>query len=301
MVPSADARPAASPSTPATRVPLRAVSELERIAAQGAGKIGAENFPVALRALPRSPRDHLRRAYVFARFVDDVGDEADGDRLALLDAIDQDIHALPEAGAVLTPVSGLLPLLREHGLSVEPLLDLVEANRRDQRVTRYESFDDLLDYCRLSAAPIGRMVLAVAGVDDAGAAARSDTVCAALQVLEHCQDVGEDATAGRVYLPQRDLRAHDVPELDVYAHATSSALRRAIALQVARAEQMLLDGTALVRQLRGWAQLAVLGYVAGGRATAAALRRAEFDVLPRHIAPGKIRTARYAALVAAGG
>jgi squalene synthase HpnC len=273
---------------------------LNQIAVRGASKISAENFPVALRVLPRRVRDHLQRAYVFARFVDDVGDEADGDRLALLDEVDRDVRALPEGNATLAPVSGLLPLVREHGLSIQPLRDLVEANRRDQIVSRYQTFDDLLDYCRLSAAPIGRIVLAVAGVDDRVAVARSDKVCAALQVLEHCQDVGEDAAAGRVYLPQADLRAVGVPDSDLTASTTSPALRGVIALQVGKAERLLAEGIPLVRQLRGWARLAVLGYVAGGRATAAALRRAGYDVLPRHVAPGKLRTARYAALVAVG-
>lgn len=273
---------------------------LNEIAARGARKISAENFPVALRVLPRRVQDHLRRAYVFARFVDDVGDESAGDRLALLDTIDHDVMALPDAAATLAPVRGLLPLVREHGLSIQPLRDLVEANRRDQVVARYRTFDDLLDYCRLSAAPIGRIVLAVAGVSDPVAVARSDKVCAGLQVLEHCQDVGEDAAAGRVYLPESDLFAAGAGDADLRAVTTSPALRGVIAVQVRRAEQLLAEGGPLVRQLRGWARLAVLGYVAGGRATAAALRRADYDVLPRHVAPGKLRTARYAALVVAG-
>jgi squalene synthase HpnC len=273
---------------------------LNQIAARGAQKISAENFPVALRVLPHHFRDHLQRAYVYARFVDDVGDEATGDRLALLDQVDRDVQALPAGEAKLTPVAGLLPLVREHGLSIQPLRDLIEANRRDQLISQYASFDDLLDYCRLSAAPIGRIVLAIADVDDPVAAARSDKVCAALQVLEHCQDVGEDAAAGRVYLPKSDLQAHGVAEQDLRARTTPAALRSVIAVQVGKAEQLLGDGIPLVRQLRGWARVAVLGYVAGGRATAAALRRADYDVLARHIAPGKLRTARYAALVAAG-
>src|SRR5919197_5383561 len=116
---------------------------LNQVAARWASKISAENFPVALRVLPRRVRDHLQRAYVFARFVDDVGDEADGDRLALLDEIDRDVQALPEGRATLAPVKGLAPLVRKHGLSLQPLHDLVEANRRDQTVSSYPAFDDL--------------------------------------------------------------------------------------------------------------------------------------------------------------
>jgi squalene synthase HpnC len=270
------------------------MAQLDSIAADCVRKIGTENYPVAMRVLPRRVREDLRRAYAYARFVDDVGDEASGDRNALLDAVGADLEALPHGAARLAPVRGLAPLVHEHGLPLEPLRDLIEANRLDQQVTRYETFDDLLGYCRLSAAPIGRIVLTLAGVHDPAAVERSDDVCAALQVLEHCQDVGEDAAAGRVYLPARDLRAAGVPEADLRLRNTTPELRRVIAVQVTRSERLLDSGTPLVRQLHGWARLAVTGYVAGGRATAAALKRARYDVLARHVGPTKTTTLRYA-------
>jgi squalene synthase HpnC len=300
MALSSEARPTGSAGASTVVAPDSAMLELRRIADAGAAKISAENFPVALRALPRHVRDDLRRAYGFARFVDDVGDEAAGDRLALLDEIERDVRALEGGTPTLAPVRDLLPLLRQHGLALQPLLDLIEANRRDQRVTRYPTFDDLLEYCRLSAAPVGRIVLAIAHVDDPQAIQRSDQVCAALQVLEHCQDVGEDAARGRVYLPAADLQEARVGEADLLATTTSPQLRRVIACQVARSERMLAEGNALVRQLRGWARLAVLGYVAGGRATAAALRASRYDVLAQHISPSTLSTAQHAALVAVG-
>jgi squalene synthase HpnC len=299
MVLSSDVRPAAQEGAPGAGAPRSLVRELDRIAALGATKITAENFPVALRVLPRHVQEHLRRAYVFARFVDDVGDEADGDRLALLDAVERDVRELADGVPQLAPVRGLMPLVHD-GLALGPLLDLIEANRRDQTVARYATFDDLLDYCGLSAAPVGRIVLAIAHVDDRSAIERSDMVCNALQVLEHCQDVGEDAAAGRVYLPAADLQEAGVREDDLLATTTSPQLRRVIAQQVARAEQLLAEGDALVRQLSGWARLAVLGYVAGGRATATALREAQYDVLGRHVSASKLSTARHAALVAVG-
>lgn len=296
MAPNADARPATPTGTPLAATPGVIVSELDRIAAARLHKINAENFPVALRLLPRGVRDDLRRAYAYARFVDDVGDEAAGDRRALLDAIDRDVLALPHGAATLAPVRDLKPLVDNHGLSVDPLRDLVEANRRDQQVARYETFDDLLAYCRLSAAPIGRIVLTLAGVHDPVAVERSDQVCAALQVLEHCQDVGEDAANGRVYLPAGDLRDAGVADGDLLSRVTTPELRRVIARQVTRSVRLLEPGTALVRQLHGWARLAVLGYVAGGRATAAALKHAQYDVLAGHIGPSRLATLRHAAL-----
>src|SRR3954454_6096802 len=154
---------------------------LSTLAASPLSQQRAENFPVALRVLPRRPRRHLLRVYTFARFVDDVGDTAPGDRLALLDLVADDVRALAAGRATLPPVAGLRPVLEDTELGIGPLLDLVEANRRDQVVTRYDTFADLLDYCALSAAPVGRAVLAIAGVHGHSAVEQqSDAVCAAL-------------------------------------------------------------------------------------------------------------------------
>jgi squalene synthase HpnC len=262
--------------------------------------MSGENFPVALRLLPKPIRDQLARVYVFARFVDDVGDEAAGDRIGLLNAVDADLLLLANSQPTLEPVRGLLPVVRESGLPITPFADLVEANRRDQVQSDYETFEDLLDYCRLSAAPIGRIVLGLAEVTDPGAAERSDRVCAALQILEHCQDVGEDARAGRIYLPGVDRRAAGVTDSDLLAPVTSTAVRRVVAQQVARAETLLTDGIPLVRQLRGWARLAVTGYVAGGRATASALRARDYNVLAQQVRPTTARTVGHAALLVVG-
>ena len=276
------------------------MAELERIAAAALDKINTENFPVAMRVLPARARDHLRRAYTYARFVDDVGDRAAGDRLALLDVVDQDVQQLAGGAPKLAPVRDLAPLVTDDGLSVQPLRDLIEANRRDQLVSRYATFDELLDYCRLSAAPVGRIVLAIAGVSDAAATAESDKVCAALQVLEHCQDVGEDFAAGRVYLPAVDLDRFHVPDADLSEPVTSARLRRVIELETSRAEHLLADGRPLIGRLHRWARLAVIGYVAGGRATVTALRRANYDVLAQQVKPSNLSTVRHAARLAVG-
>jgi squalene synthase HpnC len=267
-----------------------AADALENIAASALDQHASENFPVALRFLPRDVRADLLRVYTFARFVDDVGDRATGDRAALLDQVAADVRSLPAGGAALAPVAGLAPLIATRGLRIEPLLDLVEANRMDQTISRYETFEGLLAYCAKSAAPIGRLVLLIAGQCAELAVSRSDRVCAALQVLEHCQDVREDARAGRVYLPAEELRAAGVGDDDLRAGRTSRPLRRVVATQVDRAEQLLGDGPLLIAMLRGWARLAVSGYVAGGRATVHALRAADYDVVAQEIRPSKPRT-----------
>ena len=264
---------------------------LRELAATALDQHATENFPVALRFLPRDVRADLLRVYTFARFVDDVGDRAPGDRLDLLERVAADVRRLPSGQAELGPVAGLAPLVPGRGLTIEPLLDLVDANRMDQTITRYESFDDLLAYCAKSAAPVGRLVLLIAGERNEHAMQLSDRVCAALQVLEHCQDVREDALAGRIYLPAEELRVAGVRDADLCASGTSRPLRRVVATQVDRAEQLLEDGPLLIAMLRGWARLAVSGYVAGGRATVRALRDADCDVLAQQVRPSKPRTA----------
>jgi squalene synthase HpnC len=231
------------------------------------------------------------RAYSFARFVDDVGDEAPGepgDRLALLDVIDADVRALPSGTAVLPVVRALRPLVDERSTPLAPFLDLIEANRIDQRVHSYPAFSDLLHYCDYSAAPVGRIVLHIAGAATEQNIVDSDAVCNALQVLEHCQDVGEDARVGRVYIPGIELD-------DALATTTGPRVRDAVATHVALARGMLQSGRPLVRRLHGWPRLAIAGFVGGGLATAVALRRADYDVLAGAIRPSKGRTAREAA------
>jgi phytoene/squalene synthetase len=202
--------------------------------------------------------------------------------------IDADVRALPSGTAVLPVVRALRPLVEDSGTPLSPFLDLIEANRIDQRVSKYSSLADLLHYCDYSAAPIGRIVLHIAEAATEQNVAESDSVCNALQVLEHCQDVGEDARAGRVYIPGIQLD-------DALASTTGPTVRVAVATHVALARGMLHPGRALVRRLHGWPRLAIAGFVGGGLATAVALRRAEYDVLARTVRPAKGRTAREAA------
>lgn len=243
----------------------------------------AENFPVALRALPARYRDPLHAAYALARRIDDVGDDPSRSpvsRLDDLDALDAELRSSwPD---------------RAPALPLEPFLDLLAANRYDQTLTRIATYDDLLGYCRLSANPVGRVVLAVFGADAPEAAAWSDDVCTALQILEHCQDVGEDLRdRDRVYLPAEDLDRYGVTEADLRAATASRELRRLVAAEVDRASVLLDSGGPLIRLLRGWARVAVAGYVGGGRATVDALRRCDFDVLAADATPRRRDVARH--------
>ncbi|MFF0306498.1 squalene synthase HpnC [Streptosporangium sp. NPDC004379] len=254
-------------------------------------KTHGENFPVAALVLPRDIRRHLLSVYGFARFVDDAGDEGRvRDPLRLLDEVDADLGLL-YAGRLprLPVVRTLAPLVEARAVPAEPFHRLVEANRRDQTVGRYGTFKDLLAYCELSANPVGHIVLHVFGLATAGRMALSDRVCTALQIVEHCQDVGEDHARGRVYLPEEDLRRFGCAEHDLAGETTPPRLRGVVALQTTRAERLLDEGEPLVASVGGAARVAVAGYVAGGRATVAALRRAGHDVVGRAVRPRRVR------------
>lgn len=237
-----------------------------------------ENFPVALPGLPVRLRGGLVAAYRYARYVDDLGDEAPGDRAALLDDVAAQVRSLYTGHGASDPVvAGLAPFVSRMPVPIDPWLRLVEANLVDQTVVRYESFDSLLGYCRLSADPVGEIVLHLFGCATPERLVLSARVCSALQLLEHWQDVVEDHAAGRVYLPQEDLRYFGVPESDLGAPTASPQLRALLAFETDRALAWLDAGAPLVSTLHGWCRVAVAGYVAGGRAAARLLRRSGHD------------------------
>jgi len=239
-----------------------------------------ENFPVALRVLPRELRADLRAVYDAVRTIDELGDAAAGDRTAALTGFADDLGRVWTGDPPEHPVLlGLRSAVIRRNLPREPFDRLVAANLADQRVTRYATFDDLLGYCDLSAAPVGRLVLALFGQDGPRQRVLSDRICAGLQVVEHLQDVGEDRRAGRVYLPQTDLRAFGVAETDLDDPVASPAVRRLVLAELDRVTGLFDAGAPLLPMLHGWARLAVAGYLAGGRAAAAAIRRTGGDVL----------------------
>lgn len=240
----------------------------------------SENFPVASHLLGRRERRHLLAIYGFARLVDDLGDEASGDRLELLDRLDRDLDRVYSGE---TPEHPLMQTLAATAADCElprdPFRRLIEANRRDQVVSRYETFDALLAYCRLSATPVGELVLHVFGAATPDRVVLSDRICSALQVIEHLQDVAEDDARGRVYLPREDMERFGCDESELSGSTAGPALRAVIAFESRRAWTLLADGAPLASHLALRPRLAVAGFVAGGRAALEALERAGYDVL----------------------
>ncbi|MEV7145680.1 squalene synthase HpnC [Streptomyces sp. NPDC051287] len=272
-------------------------------------KAADENFPVAPFFLPRAWRDDLTAVYGFARLVDDIGDgdlapggadarllgvspaEAE-DRLVLLDAFEADLARVFDGTPRHPLLRRLQPTVRRRGMTPEPFLGLIAANRQDQLVTRYETYDDLLAYCELSANPVGRLVLDVTGTSTPERIRLSDSICTALQIVEHLQDVAEDFGRDRIYLPAADMKRFHVQEADLAGKITGASVRALVAYEAQRARDLLNEGAPLVGSVHGRLKLLLAGFVAGGRAAIAAIAAAEYDVLPGPPKPGKGRLLR---------
>jgi squalene synthase HpnC len=242
-------------------------------------RIGGENFPVAPWWLPIPQREHLFAIYGFARLTDELGDSVTGDRLAALDWLEAEVDRAIEGRAEHPLMVRLADTIAACELPRAPFIRLIDANRADQRVRSYERWEDLVGYCELSANPIGELVLRVFGVATEQRIAWSNSVCTALQVIEHCQDIGEDLERGRVYLPLEDLARFDCLLDDIEAPECSPGLRIVLRTLGTRASILLDEGRPLVRSLQGWPRVAIAGYVGGGRAALSALARADFEVL----------------------
>jgi squalene synthase HpnC len=285
--------------TPTARDPERATLD----------KAAGENFPVAPFFLPRAWRTDLMAVYGFARLVDDIGDgdlapggadarllgvsaERAEDRLVLLDAFEADLRRVFDGTPRHPLLRRLQPTVRRRSLTPEPFLGLIAANRQDQLVKRYETYDDLLAYCELSANPVGRLVLAVTGTSTPERIRRSDAVCTALQIVEHLQDVREDLGRDRVYLPAADMKRFHVQEADLATPTAGASVRALVAYEAQRARELLNEGAPLVGSVHGRLKLLLAGFVAGGRAAIDAIATADYDVLPGPPKPGKVRLLR---------
>jgi squalene synthase HpnC len=280
-----------------------AVAVAAQVSLAFAAKASAENFPVALRVLPKRWRVHLTALYNFARLTDEIGDgplpglppgatkeTITATRLKLLDELQADVARIYDDGAPepdLDAIKALARTVRDCAIPAQPFYDLIQANRQDQLVTRYDTYQDLEDYCRLSANSIGQMVLYVMGAATPDRIKASDNVCTALQVIEHTQDVTEDLANGRIYLPRLDMDAYRVTEVDLAEPSASAKVRDLVKFEADRARRQLDEGAPLVGTLKGMARLAIAGYVAGGRAALKAIEAGGYDVLRSTPRPGK--------------
>ncbi|MDQ3993877.1 MAG: squalene synthase HpnC [Actinomycetota bacterium] len=249
-----------------------------------------ENFPVASLLAPRGARPHLRAIYGFARLVDNLGDEAPGDRDALLDELGRELVGPPRT-EIMRRLHATIAACR---LPREPFERLIEANRIDQRKKRYETWAELREYCTYSAEPVGRLVLGVYGrAEEPDLAALSDDVCTGLQLVNFLQDPPRDLALGRVYLPSEDLRRFLVLDEEL-GGPLSERLVSLFRFEAERARTLLGRGKPLARALGGRRGRSVALFARGGVAALDALERAGWDVFTRRPSPGRWTFARLA-------
>lgn len=228
-----------------------------------------ENFPVASQLLPRRLRDPVAAIYAFARHADDLADEGNAppeQRLRALaaweDALQQTLAGEPAPDPILLACADTI---LNFGLPVELFRDLISAFRQDVTQTRYADFGELMQYCRRSANPVGRLLLRLHGVVDPRREAESDAICSALQLINFYQDLRQDILENdRVYLPQDELARFEVSEADLRNGRDSTALRRLLQFQYSRARRLLRSGAPLGRALRGRFGLEIRAIVLGG-------------------------------------
>jgi squalene synthase HpnC len=247
-----------------------------------------ENFPVASVLFPRRLRPHLRAVYGFARLVDMLGDELAGDRPAALDELERELDAC-YSGEPSWPVMRILaPTIHEFSLPREPFLRLIAANRMDQSIAEYETWNDLKEYCRHSADPVGRLVLGLLRLDrEPDLVAASDDVCTGLQLVNFLQDVPRDLDLGRIYLPLEDRRRFGVTVLD----RPSPELLELLRYEEARARGLLAAGRTLQERIGGRMGRAVGLFARGGLAALDALESAHWDVFTQRPRPSRTRLA----------
>lgn len=244
-----------------------------------------ENFPVASLLLPRRLREPIEVIYAFARSADDFADEGDlpdAERLALLDGYRAELGKIERGEPDLAPLFvKLAATARTHGLPLSLFRDLLDAFSQDVTQKRYGTFTEVLDYCRRSANPIGRLLVHLYQRATPENLAHSDAICSALQLINFWQDVEIDWAKDRVYLPQEDLARFGITEHDIAAKRADPAWRELMLFQCARARAMLESGRPLARALPGRMGLELRFVMAGGNAILNKIESVQGDVF-RH-------------------
>ncbi len=250
-----------------------------------------ENFPVASRLVPAPLRPAVVAIYRFARSADDFADEGDAAPAARLRALDDYDRALDAIARGETPSMPPFPELaaaiRRHALPMQPLHDLLSAFKQDVLVTHYRSYADLQDYCRRSANPIGRLLLALYRAQSPANVAASDAICTGLQLTNFWQDIAVDWHKKRVYLPQDDLDRFGVSLAQIAQQRVDDRWRALLAFEVSRTRDLLASGQPLARNLPWRMGLELSAVIAGGLRVLDRLDAARGDVFAQRPVLGK--------------
>lgn len=242
-----------------------------------------ENFSVATWFLPKRLRQHFYNVYAYCRISDDLGDET-GDREASLQLLDEwecELNACYVGNPRHPVFVALAGTVREFEIPKQTFADLLTAFRQDQRITRYESFDDLLGYCRYSANPVGHLVLYLCGYRDRERQQLSDYTCTALQLANFWQDVSTDYEKGRIYLPLEDLRKYNVTEADIAGKQNTGAFCEMMHFEVQRAREWFARGFPLASNVSRELATDIELFSRGGQEILNAIERQGYAVLGR--------------------
>ena len=244
-----------------------------------------ENFPVASVLLPRRLVPAVEAIYAFARSADDLADEGDatpGQRLAALAAYEQALDGIAAGQPGQEPIFvRLAEVIRQYDLPLQPFRDLLSAFKQDVSVTRYASYELLLDYCARSANPVGLLMLSLYGQADEQNVRDSNAICSALQIINFLQDVAIDLHKERIYLPMEDLARFAVSPAALDHPGGTAKWRNLMRFEVERARALMLSGAPLAVRLRGRIGLELRMVVQGGLRILEAIEEVDYDVFRR--------------------
>ncbi len=242
-----------------------------------------ENFTVASFLLPRGLKQHFCNVYAYCRWADDLADETGDPKksLAMLGWWETQLRDCYHGRTSHPVFIALAETMKRFKMPADPFIDLLVAFRQDQRVSRYETIEQLLEYCRYSANPVGRLVLFLGECFSAERARLADSVCTGLQLANFCQDVARDWKRGRIYLPLADCHRFGCTEETFAQGEASEAFRRLLAVEVEQAEGYLRAGLPLIKSVPEALQLDIALFIQGGLAVLQAIRRGDFDVWTR--------------------
>ena len=288
---------------PEYAIPERAPSEAEaREYCRRLARSHYENFSVASWFLPERLRQHFFNVYAYCRISDDLGDEV-GDTAASLQLLDQwetELDACYEGHPRHPVFVALAGTVRKFEIPKHEFADLLTAFRQDQSITRYETFNDLLGYCRFSANPVGHLVLYLCGYGDSERQLLSDYTCTALQLANFWQDVSADFAKGRIYLPLEDLRRFRVSEESIRDGENTSAFCEMMKFEVERAREWFNQGTPLIAKVDRALATDIELFSRGGEEILNAIERQHYAVLGRRPTISKTRKLALVARAALG-
>ncbi|MCU1296561.1 MAG: Squalene/phytoene synthase [Acidobacteriaceae bacterium] len=284
-------------------IPERAPSEAEaQEYCRRLARTHYENFSVASWFLPKRLRQHFFNVYAYCRISDDLGDEV-GDpaaSLRLLDQWEMELNACYSGNPRHPVFVALAETVRAFDIPKQPFADLLTAFRRDQVITRYQSFEDVLGYCRYSANPVGHLVLYLCGYRDQERQALSDSTCTALQLANFWQDVSTDYAKGRIYLPLEDLGHYGVSEDDIAAERNTAAFCEMMHFEVERARDWFELGLPLIKKVDRELAVDLDLFSRGGQEILNAIEDQGFNVLGNRPSISKTRKLALVVRAAAG-